>query len=88
MGDQPKIHRRVWFRNWAGILEREPFPYPKRERYRRWIIRYLAFCKETRTIVCEASAQTFQNKPEFVNTPEARGSGLVLPARPRTARND
>jgi hypothetical protein len=70
--------RRVWFRDWAEVLGREPIPPHRQANYRRWIIQYLGFCKAKQFVVCKESAQAFAAEPEVASAADLNGCKQAL----------
>lgn len=57
--DKDKVNERVWFRDWAQVLDNEPVDLNKRKLFRSTILGYLHFCKTSHTPVSIASARAF-----------------------------
>jgi hypothetical protein len=50
---------RVWFPEWAIVLQRQSLTVAQRESHRLTLVRYLYYCKSTKTPVTVASARQF-----------------------------
>ena len=65
--DKDKVNERVWFREWAQVLDNEPLDQKKRKSYRSTILGYLHFCKTSGRPVSIASARAFVEKKKEDN---------------------
>lgn len=54
----------IWFPDWEEVLARQPMPELQRPTYRRAILEYLGFCKQTRQRATVASARQFMHRVE------------------------
>lgn len=59
-----KVNERVWFREWAQVLDQESVEQKKRKLYRHTILGYLHFCKISGRPVSIASARAFVENTE------------------------
>lgn len=62
--EKDKVNTRVWFREWAQVLENEHVDYNKRKGFRQTILEYLHFCKKSGWPVSIASARAFVGNKE------------------------
>lgn len=70
--DKDKVSQRVWFREWAQVLDNEPLDYHRRKLFRQTILGYLYFCKKSGRPVSISSARA------FVENKEKIGSRIVI----------
>ena len=70
--DKDKVNDRVWFREWAQVLDHESIEQKKLKLYRQTIIGYLHFCKMSGRPVSIASARA------FVDNKEKRESRIII----------
>jgi len=62
--DKDKVNKRVWFLDWAQVLDNEPVDPKKRILFRDIVIGFLHFCKTSHQPVSIASARAFVGNRE------------------------
>ena len=74
--DKDKVNERVWFREWAQVLDNELFDRKKRKLYRETILGYLHFCKTSGRPASIASARAFVENNEKSDNGTAVGKAV------------
>jgi len=62
--DKDKVNERVWFRDWAQVLDNESVEQKTQKLYRQTILGYLHFCKISGRPVSVTSARVFVESKE------------------------
>lgn len=70
--EKDKVNTRVWFRDWAQVLENESFDYNRQELFRKTILGYLHFCKISGRPASIVSARV------FVETNEKQEHSVII----------
>ncbi len=82
-----KDGKRIWFTQWAQVLDDEDITGTERVSYRHWIVRYLKYCKDSKETVCRLSGRAFYKKTASVKANDGEACKAALSWFFNTAEN-